>query len=102
MPNHDELNADAGSRVNQRILDRLERSGALDALAAGDDSMQRMARRRGKYRPKSQLDKDGVPLKASQWTKDDWSDLHKGIKGIKAKIARRHAPSAPDERSGGQ
>jgi hypothetical protein len=39
-------------------------------------------------RPK--LDKDGVPEDPNDWTAEDWFDLLKGMKRIKAKISKRH------------
>lgn len=37
------------------------------------------------------LHKSGMPLKAEDWTEQDWSDLHFAIDGAIKKIAARHS-----------
>jgi len=32
----------------------------------------------------------GLPLRAEDWTEEDWLDLHRAIKRVTKKIARRH------------
>lgn len=45
---------------------------------------------------KQQLNRDGLPIDARDWTEADWQDLHEAIEKVKRNVARRHRP--PEDR----
>ncbi len=42
---------------------------------------------------RKRLTADGLPIDISDWTVEDWIDLHRGFEAIKRKIAKRHKPA---------
>lgn len=36
------------------------------------------------------LNKRGIPVEANDWTDEDWLDLHRAMKRVIRKIAKRH------------
>lgn len=40
---------------------------------------------------KRTLSRDGLPIDAKAWTREDWQDLHEAIERVKRNVRERHA-----------